>query len=401
MKQKTNQSSALIQKDQNLYLQVYKRYPLALKKGKGVYVWDFEDHKYLDGFAGIAVNNLGHSHPEIIKAIKKQAKRLIHISNFYVSKPQVQLAEQLTQRADMDRVFFANSGAESIEGAIKLARKYAHSKGKGGTIISMEGCFHGRTLGTIATGKEQYQEGFAPIPEGFVKVPFNNHEKLEEAIDPTTAAIIIEPIQGEGGIHPAHPEFLQKARDLCDQHDIVLIFDEIQCGVGRTGSFFAYEQMGVKPDIVTIAKSLGSGVPIGAVLIRQSIANAIDYGEHGTTFGGNPLACASALATLKTMDKENIIKKTAQKGDLMLQTLRERATNVPAIKEVRGKGLMIGVELNIDGRPVVNKMMEKGVLANATGGNTIRFVPPLIIKKKEILFLIDQFIQSINEIQNQ
>ncbi len=397
-KKKNNQLLELTREDQKVYLQVYKRFPLALKKGKGVYVKDFNGKKYLDAFAGIAVNSLGHAHPEIVKAITKQAKKLIHISNFYVSKPQVELSKKMLKTSGMDRVFFANSGAEAVEGAIKLARKYATSKEKKGNIISMEGCFHGRTLGTIATGKKKYQTGFEPIPGGFKQVPFNDIQKLTEAVDKDTAAIIIEPIQGEGGINIATKEFLEAARKLSVDHDAVLIFDEVQSGVGRTGKFFAYEHTGIQPDIVTLAKSLGSGIPIGAVLLKQHIADAIDYGQHGTTFGGNPLACAAGLATIEVLKKEKLIEKAAKKGEYMMKQLNELAPYIPAIKEVRGKGLMIGIELTIDGHEVVQKMLEKGILSNVTAEKVIRFVPPLIITKKEIDQILDVFVKSVKEI---
>ncbi len=397
-KKKNNQMTGLTLEDQNVYLQVYKRFPLALKKGKGVYVKDFNGKKYLDAFAGIAVNSLGHAHPEVVKAITKQAQKLIHISNFYVSKPQVELSKKLLKTSGMERVFFANSGAEAVEGAIKLARKYATSKGKKGNIISMEGCFHGRTLGTIATGKKKYQTGFEPIPGGFKQVPFNDIQKLTEAVDKDTAAIIIEPIQGEGGINIATKEFLEAARKLSVDHDAVLIFDEVQSGVGRTGKFFAYEHTGIQPDIVTLAKSLGSGIPIGAVLLKQHVADAIDYGQHGTTFGGNPLACAAALATIEVLKKEKLIEKAAKKGEYMMKQLNELAPYIPVIKEVRGKGLMIGIELTTDGREVVQKMLEKGILANVTAEKVIRFVPPLIITKKEIDQIMDVFVKSVKEV---
>ncbi|MFW6248853.1 MAG: acetylornithine transaminase [Bacteroidota bacterium] len=396
-KKKNDQLLELTQEDQKVYLQVYKRFPLALKKGKGVYVKDFNGKKYLDAFAGIAVNSLGHAHPKVVKAITKQAQKLIHISNFYVSKPQVELSKKMLKTSGMDRVFFANSGAEAVEGAIKLARKYANSKGKKGNIISMEGCFHGRTLGTIATGKKKYQAGFEPIPGGFKQVPFNDIQKLTEAVDKDTAAIIIEPIQGEGGINIATKEFLETARKLSVDHDAVLIFDEVQSGVGRTGKFFAYEHTGIQPDIVTLAKSLGSGIPIGAVLLKQHIADAIDYGQHGTTFGGNPLACAAGLATIEVLKKEKLIEKAAKKGEYMMKHLNELAPSIPVIKEVRDKGLMIGIELTIDGREVVQKMLKKGILANVTAEKVIRFVPPLIITKKEIDQIIDVFVKSVKE----
>lgn len=397
----TQIAKSLIDKDKQQYLQVYKRYPLALKKGKGAYVWDYDNKKYIDAFSGIAVNCLGHNHPKLVKAITKQAKNFIHVSNFYVTAPQVELTERLAKLSGMERIFFANSGAESVEGAIKLARKYAHSKGKGGKIISMKGCFHGRTLATIATGKQQYQKGFEPIPQGFEQVAFNDFQALEAAVNKDTAAILIEPVQGEGGINIANDSFLQKTRELCDKNNVVLIFDEVQCGVGRTGKFFAYEHTGVKPDIITLAKSLGGGVPIGAVLLKQEIANAIAFGEHGTTFGGNPLACAAANATLEIIQKENLIAAAEEKGRMLMNLINERAQNEPAVKDIRGKGLMIGVEVEADGRAIVDKMMHKGVLGNVTAEKVIRLVPPYIIKDEDLEKIVEVMFQSIKEVTKQ
>lgn len=379
------------------YLQVYKRYPLAIKKGKGSYVWDQENNKYIDALAGIAVNCLGHSHPKVVKAIRKQAKQLIHISNFYLSQPMVELAAALTAISGLDKTFFANSGAEAVEGAIKLARKYSHRKGKGGAIISMEGCFHGRTLATIATGKAKYQEGFEPIPGGFKKIPFNDIEAAKKAVDKDTAAFLLEAVQGEGGINLIDPAFLDGLRELCDNNDVLLIIDEVQAGMGRSGKFFAYEHFNGKPDIVSLAKGLGGGLPIGAVLMKDKVAEAISYGEHGTTFGGNPLACVAALATLKVIKNENLMKQATEKGQMVMSRLKEAAKTEPAIKNVRGLGLMIGVELEFEGRQVVEKMFQKGVLSNVTAENVIRLVPPLNTSVKDLHKISDVLIESIKE----
>ncbi|HKK10572.1 MAG TPA: aminotransferase class III-fold pyridoxal phosphate-dependent enzyme, partial [Bacteroidales bacterium] len=260
--------------DKKHYLQTYKRFPLTIVKGEGSYVWDDEGKKYIDALAGIAVTSLGHNHPNVVKAIKDQAEKLIHISNFYLTPPQAELTKKLADISGLDRVFFANSGAEANEGALKIARKYAHSKNKGGEILSFEGCFHGRTMATIAMGKKEQQEGFEPIPEGFAMVPFNDLKAVKNAVSDNTAAIIVEPIQGEGGIHPAKKDFLQGLRKICDRHDIVLIFDEIQCGMGRTGHFFAKDYFEVQPDIITSAKALGSGVPVSAIITNEKVASA-------------------------------------------------------------------------------------------------------------------------------
>jgi len=301
MEKITNES--FHKRDKENYLQTFRRYPLVLERGEGCFVWDVEGNKYLDVLAGIAVNNVGHSHPTVVKAIQDQAAKLVHISNFYLSKPQVELTEKLAEISEMDRVFFGNSGAEAVEGAIKLARKYAFKNGRGGTIISMEKSFHGRTLATIATGKEKMQHGFGPIPHGFKKVPFNDFDALKAEITEEVAGIIIEPIQGEGGINPVEIEYVKQVRTLCDEHNMSLIFDEIQCGMGRTGKWFAKEHYGVEPDIMTSAKGLGGGVPIGAFMAKEKTASAIDFGDHGTTFGGNPLVCASALATISVIEE--------------------------------------------------------------------------------------------------
>lgn len=384
--------------DERYCLQVYKRQPLTLTRGKGARVWDTDGSEYIDALAGIAVNSVGHCHPTVVEAIQRQAETLIHISNLYTSEPQVMLAEKLVALTGLDKVFFCNSGAEAVEGAFKLARKYAHSRGRGGTIISMEGCFHGRTLATIAAGKEKYQKGFEPIPAGFVRIPFNDIDALRNTISNDTAAIILETIQGEGGIRVADTDYLRQVRQLCDETGIVLILDEIQCGVGRTGKFFAYEHYGIVPDIVTVAKALGGGMPIGAFAVRQPVAEAITFGEHGTTFGGNPLACAAALAAIHAVEIEGMAAGAVRKGDHAMQRLREAAKELSAIRDVRGMGLMIGVELAFEGKDVVAAMRDKGVLSNATADTVMRIVPPLVISDEELDRVIDVLLDSIREV---
>ncbi len=393
MTHKTNKAFHDI--DKSYYLQTFKRYPITLEYGLGAKVWDVEGKEYLDVLAGIAVNSLGHAHPELIKTIQEQVAKIIHISNFYLSEPQAILAEKLSKLSGLDRVFFSNSGAESVEGAIKIARKYAHSKGRGGEVISFEGSFHGRTLATIATGKKQMQEGFEPIPEGFKQVPFNDIEAVKTAASKETAAIIIEPIQGEGGINVSDPTFIKELRKFCTQEDIVLIFDEIQCGIGRTGKMFAKEHYDVQPDIMTLAKALGSGVPIGAILSNQKVSDAINFGDHGTTFGGNPLATAAALKTLEIMEEEELVREAEEKGNWLKEQIL--AMNYHGIQEVRGKGLMIGVEFSFETKPLVEKLLQKGVLANATAGKVLRLVPPLVIRYEELQQLIDTLQQTLKE----
>jgi acetylornithine/N-succinyldiaminopimelate aminotransferase len=386
-------------KAEKYHFNLYKRYPITLVKGRGCKVWDDERNEYIDALAGIAVNSLGHSHPRIVKAVQKQAGKLMHISNFYYNEPQSNLAEKLVKVSGLDRVFFCNSGAEAVEGAIKLARRYSNLKGKAGTVISMENSFHGRTLGTIAMGKEKYQNGFAPMPSGFERVPFNDPAALEAKVSEQTVAIIMEPIQGEGGIRPVTKAYLKKARELCDEYDIPLILDEVQTGIARTGKMFAYQNYGITPDIVASAKALGSGFPIGAVLAREKFANAFGYGNHGTTYGGNPLACAAALETLKVIEDDDVCEMARVRGNYTMTRLKDLSENWPAIKDVRGMGMMIGVELNFPGADVVVEMMKRGVLSNCASDVVIRLVPPLIMTKEEIDRVIDVLVESIKVVE--
>lgn len=389
-------------KDQQYYLPTFKRIPLTFIKGSGSKLWDVENKEYTDLLAGIAVNNVGHCHPKVVKAIQEQAAELMHISNFFVSPAQVGLSELLVKISGLDRVFITNSGAESVEGAIKIARRYAHSKGKGGKIISMENSFHGRTLATIATGQPKYQEGFGPMPSGFVQVPFNDLEAIKKEIDQDVAAIILEPIQGEGGIIPADPEYLKSLRALCDEHDVVLIFDEIQSGIGRTGQWFAKDIYGVQPDVMTLAKGLGGGMPIGAFLCNERISNSIQFGDHGTTFGGNPMAAAAALATLKVIMDENLRQAAQEKGEWLKAKLNGLRKKFPVIQKVRGEGLMLGVVLEIPALAIMQKLLKAGFITNATAVNVLRLVPPLNIETEALENFLHAFelvlIQQENEI---
>jgi acetylornithine/N-succinyldiaminopimelate aminotransferase len=382
--------------DQTYYLPTFKRYPIALEKGMGSRVWDVEGNEYIDVLAGIAVNNIGHCHPKHVKAIQEQASKLLHISNFYVSPPQVHLAEKLVRISGLNRVFFTNSGAESVEGAIKIARKYAHSLNRGGTIVSVKGSFHGRTMATIATGKAKMQKGFDPIPKGFRQIPFNDIEAAKSAVNHEVAAFLLEPIQGEGGINPADPTYLRELRALCDAHSIALIFDEVQCGIGRTGAWFAKDKYGIQPDIMTLAKGLGGGIPVGAVLSNEEVSSAIEFGDHGTTFGGNPLACAAALAVLEVIEDENLIEAAYKKGEW----LRNEILNMglPGLKEVRGMGLMIGLEFEMETPPLAREMLNHGILTNATAGNVIRLVPPLNIPVEDLRRVLQVLEKSIEKI---
>lgn len=380
-------------KDQKFYLPTFKRIPITFIKGSGSRLWDVENKEYVDLLAGIAVNNVGHCHPKVVKAIQEQAQNLIHISNFFVSPPQVALSELLVNISGLDRIFFTNSGAESVEGAIKIARRYAHSKGRGGKIISMHNSFHGRTLATIATGQPKYQEGFGPMPKGFVQVPFNDITAIENEITEDVAAIILEPIQGEGGIRPANPEYLEAVQALCKKHDIVLIFDEIQSGIARTGQWFAKDIYGIQPDILTLAKGLGGGMPVGAFLCNEKIASAIQYGDHGTTFGGNPLATAAALATLQVIVEEDLIAAAKTKGNWLKDQLNALLLESSLIKEVRGEGLMLGMELHIPAADLVQRLLKAGYITNATAVNVLRLVPPLNIPLEDL----ERFIEVLRE----
>ncbi len=375
--------------DQQHYWPLFNRYPVTLVRGEGSQVWDTEGRPYIDVLAGIAVTSVGHSHPKVVRAVQTQAAKLMQVSNLFITEPQMQLTQQLAEYSGLARVFLSNSGAEAVEAAFKLARKYGSQHGKDGTIVSMEGCFHGRTLATTAAGKEKYQQGFAPIPGGFVRAPYNDLAAVKAVITDQTTAVIVEPVQWEGGIRVAEPEFLLGLRQLCDERNIVLIFDEIQCGMARTGTLFAYEQTGVQPDIITLAKALGGGMPIGATLAKQSLTDALDKGDHGTTFGGNPLSCAAALATLEVIREEGLADRARQLGQRATEYIRQRAADEPAMIGVSGKGLMLGVHLNQPARPVVDRMLEKQVIASAVGGDTVRFVPALTIDWDDLQRAID------------
>ena len=381
------------------HFDLYGRYPITLVKGKGSKVWDDERNEYIDALAGIAVNSLGHCHPDIVKIIQKQSAKLMHVSNFYYNEPQSDLAEKLVELSGLDRVFFCNSGAEAVEGAIKLARRHAFKKGQTGVILTMSNSFHGRTLGTIAMGKDKYQHGYDPIPSGFDRIPFNDVQALENRMDESVIGIVLETVQGEGGIMEVTPEFLKKTRSLCDKFEIPLILDEVQCGIARTGKMFAYQHYGILPDIVAMAKALGSGFPIGAVAAKDEISTAFDHGSHGTTYGGNPLACAVALETLKIIEKEDVCEMARIRGDYMMTRLKDLSSNWKAITDVRGKGLMIGVELAFPGAEVVKEMLKRGVLSNCASNNVIRLVPPLIISKEEIDIIVEVLVESIKIVE--
>lgn len=366
------------------HFQVYNRFPVTLDRGLGAKVWDVNGVEYIDLLAGIAVNNLGHSHPTIVEAIKEQAEKLLHVSNFYYTEPQSEFISRLSYLSGLERVFLCNSGLEAMEGSLKLARKWGHDHGKSGNVISLTNGFHGRSLASVTLSKPNYQKGFAPLPSGLIQSPYNDFEALLEVVDDQTIAIAFELIQGNSGVNIADKDFVKKVRQLCDDKNILLIIDEVQTGVGRTGKFWCYEHYDIKPDIVASAKALAGGIPIGAIMAKEEVASSLGHGNHGTTFGGNPFACAVGNACLKTIEIENLTKLAAEKGEFMMNLVREKTKGNEKVVEVRGMGLMIGVELSIPGRPVVEKMFENKVLSNAAGGSVLRIVPPLVINQPEI-----------------
>lgn len=365
----------------------YARTPIALVKGKGVKVWDADGKEYLDFLAGIAVNSLGHCHPAIVRAIRSQSQRLLHVSNLYHILPQAELARELCRHSFADRVFFCNSGAEANEAAIKLARRYGLEKlGGKYEVISTHNSFHGRTLATLtATGQEKVRAGYDPLPDGFRQVPYNDLGAVEGAIDEKkTAAILVEPIQAEGGVIVPDESYLRGLREICDQRGVLLIFDEVQTGMGRTGKLFGYEHFGIQPDIMTLAKALGGGLPLGAMLAREEIASSFGPGSHASTFGGNPVSCSAGLAVMHALLPGGVLKNCAQMGKYFVKGLEALKKRFSFIREIRGKGLIIGVELEIEGSKIADGCMEAGLLMNCTAYKVLRFVPPLTIKKNEI-----------------
>lgn len=367
-------------------MRTYRRAPVAFISGQGARLTDAEGKTYLDFVAGIAVTGLGHNHPALTAAIRAQASRLLHVSNLYHIPQQAELARWLVEHSAFDRAFFCNSGAEANEAAIKLARKIGKTRGAGRfEIIVAEHSFHGRTLGALAaTAQPKYQQGFEPLPPGFVPVPLNDLDALNRAAGAAACAVMIEPVQGEGGIRVASAEYLRGVRRLCDERGLLLIFDEVQTGIGRTGRLFAYEHFGVVPDVIALAKGLGGGVPIGAMLARGDASVTFSPGDHGSTFGGNPLACAAALAVLTTIEADGLVEHAAKVGDYLFGRLRALARRHRMIVDVRGLGLMAAVELSVDAAPVVDACRDRGLLVNAVKPNTLRLVPPLIITPADV-----------------
>ena len=387
--------------EKQVYMQLARRWPVTIVRGRGMKVWDDAGREYLDFVAGIAVTSLGHCHPVIVKALARQAKTLIQMSNMYYTVPQLQLAELLVKTSCLDRVFICNSGAEANEGAIKLARRYGKLKLDGAyEIITTHESFHGRTLATTAaTGQYQFQEPYTPLPTGFINVDYNDIEAIKAATNKLTCAVMLEPIQGEGGVNMPADDYLKKVRAWCDEKGLLLILDEVQTGIGRTGTLYAYQRYGAEPDIMTLAKGLGGGVPIGAFLAKEQ-ACVFKIGEHGTTFGGNPLVCATAFDVLKYIIRKDLAGHAGRMGGYLCNGLKDLAADYKVIKEVRGKGLMVAVQFNGEiAEPVVLACLERGLILNKVKPDVIRFIPPLIVKEKEIDRALDVLGRVLKERQ--
>ncbi len=366
----------------------YARFPLVLKQGSGATLRDVDGKAYLDFVSGVAVNALGHCDPVLVQAVQQQAATLLHVSNLYYNLPQIELAKILVQHSFADKVFFCNSGAEAVEAAIKLARKFAKEKRPGDRfeIITAESAFHGRTMAALAaTGQAKYQAGFEPVLSGFRQVPFDNADVIANAVNAHTAAVLLEPVQGEGGVRIPKPGYLAAVRKICDNAGVLLILDEVQTGIGRTGHLFAHQAAGIVPDIMSIAKGLGGGLPVGAILAKDAVASVFQPGSHASTFGGNPLVCSAGLAVLKRLTEEaSFLEAVLEKGDYLIAALKQLQTACPLIKAVRGRGLMIALDLTIPAQDVIEAALADGLLLNRTSENTLRLIPPLTIRQEEI-----------------
>ena len=377
----------IVELERRYLLPTYSRYPLAIVRGKGVFVYDTDGRRYLDFVGGLGVNALGHAHPRIVKVIREQASRAIHVSNLYYNEYQGRLAQKLCQLSGLQRAFFANSGTEAIEGALKLARAAGRRSGTTGkcNVVALAGSFHGRTFGALSlTGQDKYRQPFEPMLPGVTFVPLNDVEALRQSVDDSTCAIVLEPVQGEGGIRECSPEFLREARSAADLHCAVLIFDEIQCGLGRTGSMFAFQQAGVTPDVVVVAKPIAAGLPLGAFIAREELAGAISAGQHGTTFGGGPLTCRVALEYLSIMEQEDLLARVTRVGAYLHEQLQSVGKRSAVVREVRGRGAMQAMELNIPARPLVEQGLAEGVLFNSTQETVLRFLPSFMLEEKHV-----------------
>jgi len=391
-------TAAIIESAQKALFPNYRRLPIVFCKGQGTRVWDRDGNEYTDFVAGIATCNLGHCHPEVVKAICDQAGRLMHVSNWYYSDVQAELSSELTSTAQMDRVFFCNSGAEASETAIKLARKMSYDTygPNRNRIIGFQGAFHGRTMKALtATDPKYHIEAFSPYPEGFVHIRPGDIEALKKQL-PGACAVFLEPVQGEGGVRPMDRGFLEETARLCREQDVLIMFDEVQTGMGRCGTLFAHQALGIKPDIMTLAKGLANGFPMGAVLAREEVGQVLGPGTHGSTFGGNPLACSAALATLRVMTRDDIPSKALRMGAILRSGLEDLGRKHPIVKEVRGMGLLLGMELNTAAAPFVKDLLDRGYLATVVAENTLRFTPALIISVEEIQALLEALDKSIS-----
>jgi acetylornithine/N-succinyldiaminopimelate aminotransferase len=390
------QTKTWIERGGACVMNTYNRFPVALKRGVGCEVWDVDGKRYLDFVSGIAVNSLGHGHEKLVSALSAQMAELMHCSNLYWISAQIELAELLVKNSPFDQAFFCNSGAEAVESALKLARKYGKTQNSKRTkVIAMQNSFHGRTYGAMTlTGQAKYQADFTPLVPDVIHVPFNDFSALQQAITPEVCAIILEPVQGEGGIQPADPAYLKQVRALCDAQDIVLIFDEVQTGIGRTGKLFGFEHGGVQPDVIALAKGLGGGFPIGAMLAVDKVAAAFQPGDHASTFGGNPMACTAGKIVLEALLQEGVLDHAAEMGTYLQMRLQELQQEFPAIQNVRGIGLMQGIELNQPAAGIVKECLENGLLLVGAGANVIRFVPALTVGKAEI----DEALQILSDV---
>ncbi|HXH72700.1 MAG TPA: acetylornithine transaminase [Mariprofundaceae bacterium] len=385
----------------NALMNNYARFPLTLVRGKGSRVFDDGGREYLDFISGIAVNTLGHAHPKLAAALAEQAQTMLHCSNLFHIPKQQQLAARLAALSGLEKVFFCNSGAEANEAAIKIARKFFYDQGSPRrTVITATQSFHGRLLSTLtATGQDKVKTGFDPLPPGFVHVPLNDIEALARAVDDRTAAILLEPLQGEGGVNIAAADYLRAVRKLCDEHGILLMLDEIQTGVGRTGTMFAFEQAGIQPDVLTLAKGLGGGMPIGALMASDRVAAAFGPGSHGSTFGGNPLACTAALTVLEVIAEESLLANAVAQGERLMEGLKGLQSRFPAIREVRGQGLLIGAELDGEAAPVIAAARDRGLLILSAGPKVLRFLPPLNVTVAEVDEALDKLAAALEECQ--
>jgi acetylornithine/N-succinyldiaminopimelate aminotransferase len=377
----------IIERERRFLLPTYNRYPIALERGKGVFLFDREGNRYLDFVAGLGVNALGHAHPRVVKAIREQSARAIHFSNLYYHEFQGRLAEKLCQLSGLHRAFFSNSGTEAIEGSIKLARLAGHRVGgeAKSQLVALQGSYHGRTFGAMSlTGQDKYRKGFEPLLEEVKFVPRDDLDALRAAVDDRTCAIVLEPILGEGGIYECSSSFLQQCRALADRHRAALIFDEIQCGLGRTGTIFAFQALGVTPDIVAVAKPIAAGLPLGTFLAKEEFASAISAGQHGSTFGGGPLACRVALEYFAIIESEGLLENVSRVGAYLQERLNSLTGRFAAVQEVRGRGLIQGLQLAVPARPIVERALAEGVLFNSTQDTVLRFLPPFLLQEKHV-----------------